>query len=87
MTSECRRTCTDSKMDDEVHVVHLYTFILSSPLRRDSSHYCHAAILRAPASAGGVRREWELEAISSFEGPSLNRNQARLATAFIGSTT
>ena len=46
MTSECRHTCTgtDSKMYDEVHVVHLYTFILSSPLRRDSSHYCHAAM-------------------------------------------
>ena len=26
-----RHTCTGSKMD-EVHVVHLYTFILSSPL-------------------------------------------------------
>eukprot|EP01047_Picozoa_sp_COSAG01_P138685 COSAG01_NODE_69357_length_261_cov_1.277778_1_plen_83_part_10 len=33
-----------SRVELQNLLVHLYTFSLSSPLPRDSSHYCHAAM-------------------------------------------
>ena len=73
ITQVHRHTCTDRKMDEvHVQVVHLYTFSLSSPLPRDSSHYCHAAM-----RAGMTLTSLHVCSFTRLWGPLLHERIAR----------